>query len=556
MVAEPSHAEEPEGLVEEQESPASPTTTDKSIRIDAHVKDDAYPAYRDTGTQRRNPWGRSFVYFLTVGMATVLFFTLLCELQEAASGRLPGHKEGKDYRGFSRLSSSVMRSRSTREHEQQQQVKDAHSHPPASEEEASPLPSVSTVTPPPSEDPLSLHDAWGLPMLDHFERTLPPDVKQGKDAIAEWLAKGHTGDEKSPSRGTHEVAIGLSNGSSRSLVGMNLLLRNVMPLHWVEGDWPRERLVCINRLLGEGGTAIVVEAEDKATHEVFAMRVMRIGGPLPERFKNDDSFILHVQEHLQFEEERARQLCGMTPASEVGSKKGIVVPRYIAEVAGVPEGQRSGDYIIMGRVVLMEMFRGDMFDLFDHAEIVEKAREYIARRLLLIVLKIQQAGVSHNDLKWENLLMRADGSFLVSDLTSSLPFGRPFGSSTAFTPLYLEPQLFYSQGTKTDETGRRVPHASSDLWSLGILLHYLFTLQQYPYGIFEAETELSQSEALAMWLEREMVRSASLEPDLEAAKVPSRWKKLILRLLEPSRGHRITAWEIIEEFPDLVHNPE
>ncbi|CDI78189.1 hypothetical protein EAH_00067840 [Eimeria acervulina] len=270
MVAEPSHAEEPEGLVEEQESPASPTTTDKSIRIDAH---------------------------------------------EAASGRLPGHKDGKDYRGFSRLPSSVMRSRSTGEHEQQQQVKDAHSHPPASEgeheqqqqvkdahshppaseEEASPLPSVSTVTPPPSEDPLSLHDAWGLPMLDHFERTLPPGVKQGKDAIAEWLAKGHTGDEE--------------------LVGMNLLLRNVMPLHWVEGDGPQQRLVHINKLLGGGGTAIVVEAEDMATHEVFAMRITRVHVKVGQVFDNDADFLLTVQRELVLGEELARILCATTLAS-------------------------------------------------------------------------------------------------------------------------------------------------------------------------------------------------------------------------------------------------
>ncbi|CDI82397.1 hypothetical protein EAH_00066310, partial [Eimeria acervulina] len=389
-----------------------------------------------------------------------------------------------------------------------------------------------------------------------FERTLPPDVKQGKDAIAEWLAKGHTGDEESSSRGTHEVAIGLSNGSSRSLVGMNLLLRNVMPLHWVEGDGPQQRLVCINKLLGEGGAAIVVEAEDMATHEVFAMRITRVHVKVGRNFDNDEDFLLTVQRELVWGEELARILCATTLASEVASKKGIAVPLYSADVAGAPRGTRSGEYIVMGRVQVMERLYGCVIDLFKYEGLVNRAREYIARRLALIVLKIQQAGVSHNDLKWNNLLMRSDGSFLVADLQSVLPFGRPYGTMTTFTPEYREPQLAFRPRSKAYESGFIIPHASSDLWSLGILLYELFTMRQYPYGKENAEDRHEQAMLQASRLFENKTRSAALEPDLEAAEVPPRWKELILRLLEPSRGHRITAWGIIEEFPDLVHNPE
>ncbi|CDI83302.1 hypothetical protein, conserved [Eimeria acervulina] len=452
-----------------------------------------------------------------------------------------------------------MLSGSTGEHEQQQQTQNAHEYPVETEKDTSLLSSVAIISLSHPENQFPPYDMWGLPMLDHFERTLPPDVKRGKDEIAAYLAKGHVHEELSCEGDSYElssVARMLSNGSSDSLVGMTLLLKNVKPLHWMDNGGHLPRLVRITQILGKGSSAIVVEAEDTDAHELFAMRILRKDANFAKWFQTDEAFIAEIRGELDFEEEGARQLCGVIPANMVGLKKGIAVPLYTADIAGAPEAQRAGRYFVLGRVQLMERFFGDMIDLHIHAkEVVEKSREYIARRLVNIVLKIQQAGLSHNDLKWDNMLLSADGSFLVADLGSALPFGSPCRQLTFFTPQYREPQLALRLDPEAYESGFIIPQASSDLWSLGILLYELFTTKTSPYGEMRVNGREDPNVLLATWLIETNTRSATLEPILEAAKVPSRWKELILRLLEPRRLHRITSWEIQEEFPDLVHNP-
>ncbi|CDJ31411.1 LOW QUALITY PROTEIN: Rhoptry kinase family protein ROP25, putative [Eimeria mitis] len=206
---------------------------------------------------------------------------------------------------------------------------------------------------------------------------------------------------------------------------------------------------------------------------------------------------------------------------------------------------------------LMERLYGAVIDLYVEAgSVVKKAREYMARRLLQIVLKIQQAGLSHNDLKWDNMLLRSDGSFVISDLGSALSFGSPCRKLTLFTPQYREPQLALRPDPEAYDGGFTIPHASSDLWSLGILLYELFTGETYPYGEMNVKGVEDPDMALAAWLIDNGIRSSTLKPSLDAANIPTRWQELIMRLLEPNRRHRITSWEIMEEFPDLVRNPE
>ncbi|CDJ47402.1 hypothetical protein, conserved [Eimeria brunetti] len=547
--------------VAEQESIVSPSTVDKSIQTDAPVRYNAHSAGGNAGTERRRQRDPYFPYFLTLGMACAVLSTFLCKVPEAARGRLHVYKERGDYCAFDRsIPSSAEMSSPTVEPEQRRHVEDGNAHPEDNKEDASRSSSVASAAPSLPVGQLPVYDMWGLPMLDRFEKMLPLDVKRGRDEIAAFLVEGHLDDEPVAEEDPDKlptIAKALSNDSSGSLIGMTVPLKNVRPLHWTGRDGHLPRLLRINRILGTGSTAIVVEAEDTDTHQLFGMRIIGQSAEQAQWFENDDSFIREIQKELDLEEEGAKQLCGGIPANMVASKKGISVPLYTADIVGVPEAKRVGRYFILGRVQLMERLYGTILDLFITAEdVVEKAREYIGRRLLQIVLKIQQAGLSHNDLKWANMLLRSDGSFLVSDWGSGLPFGKPYRKLTLHTPEYREPQLALDKDSKAYERGFKIPEASSDLWSLGILLYELFTDARNPYLEGEMEDGADQERQLAQWLIESNARSASLEPTLEAAETPTRWRQLILRLLEPCRSNRITAWGILEEFPDLVYIPE
>ncbi|CDJ50486.1 hypothetical protein EBH_0034060 [Eimeria brunetti] len=548
----------PEG----QESLVPPTKLGESIQTDVPVQGNAYSSIVDTEASRRRQWKQYFPYLLTLGVAGALLFNLFRRVPEAAYGPLLVSASGGDDGGVRNATQSlVMPSGSTADpRQQQQQAEDMQTHPAEVGKEATLFSSVATLPLFSAEDQLLHYDMWGLPMLDHFEMTLPPDVKRGRDEIAAFLAKGHMDKEASSEEDSYELSVvarTLSNGSSDSLVGMTMVLKNVKPLQWMEKGGHLPRIARVNEILGTGASSIVVEAEDLVTHELFAMRILRQGLEAAQWFPTDESFIGEMQRELDFEQEAARQLCGTIPANMVASKKGVAVPLYTADIAGAPEAKRVDKYFILGRVQLMERLYGAVIDLLiDAGEVVQKAREYMARRLLQIVLKIQQAGISHNDLKWDNVLLRSDGSFLVSDLGSSFPFGSPYRQLTFYTPQYREPQLALRQDPEAYDSGFTIPEASSDLWSLGILLYELFTGNTYPYGQAGAEDTDDQEVLLATWLTDSNTRSASLKPGLEAAKVPHRWMQLIVRLLEPSRRHRITAWGILEEFSDLLHYPE
>ena len=57
---------------------------------------------------------------------------------------------------------------------------------------------------------------------------------------------------------------------------------------------------------------------------------------------------------------------------------------------------------------------------------------------------------------------------------------------------------------------------------------------------------------MASQLLKEEIRSEMLIPQLEQSKVPPKWRALMLRLLEPQSVNRITAFQLVQEFPDLI----
>ncbi|CDJ31261.1 LOW QUALITY PROTEIN: uncharacterized protein EMH_0008530 [Eimeria mitis] len=78
--------------------------------------------------------------------------------------------------------------------------------------------------------------------------------------------------------------------------------------------------------------------------------------------------------------------------------------------------------------------------------------------------------------------------------------------------------------------------------------------EDHPYGDVRGQDWMDQVKNISVNILGDGTRSDVLMPKLKAAKVPKRWAELIVRLLEPQRGYRIGAFQVIREFPDLIEN--
>ena len=138
--------------------------------------------------------------------------------------------------------------------------------------------------------------------------------------------------------------------------------------------------------------------------------------------------------------------------------------------------------------------------------------------------------------------------FFWGGFDACIPFGRAIGMHIRLSGRYVEPTLRIQEDVYAENA---VPQAHSDLWSLGMLLYELFTGGNVPYTEDERDY-LEYALPMSKYLIDKEVDPIELVPDLDAANCPVRWKQLIMRLLHPVRGSRITASGIMMEFPDLV----
>ncbi|CDJ50487.1 hypothetical protein, conserved [Eimeria brunetti] len=395
-------------------------------------------------------------------------------------------------------------------------------------------------------------DDWGLSSLEHFERTLPSKLQQGKAALAAWVAEFYASDAAPQSvESPHRVVCEALWGKSvDSFVGMVLVLRGARPLKAEDQVRHLPHVVQVKKVAAALQWGLLLHVEDVDTHQEHSLQIPMLSEDVPTIF-GPEQFLKKAGEAFTNEQKTETQACGNMAADQVGSLKGFAVTLYTAEIAGVaPVCFAKGAYVL-NRPKLMEKVQGNFADLKIRAPgLMVEARDYIASRLLQIVLKIEQTGIGHLALDWGSLFLRGDGSFLLGNFGSSAPFGRPIISELTSVSDQLDPGILLAAG----DIGL-APAPGGNLWSLGILLFQLYTGKGNPYGTAKGDSPRDAATKLAKGLLSREVRSYVLANELAALNVPSRWQQLILRLLEPRTANRITGFEITREFPDLVRSP-
>lgn len=400
------------------------------------------------------------------------------------------------------------------------------------------------------------HDEWGLPLLTHFEETLSQSLKQERDELAEAAVEAYT-DEYGlpvvPMQLQGVVATALSRGQADSLPGLTVDLEDVKAFTPSGEGKALPRKVQISKVVGFDSGAVLMEAQEHDNQRVFTMRVRVVQPQTAAKFPDKASLVQAVRSLDQFDEGVAIQACKGGVHLQQPSEQGVVVPLYIANVKGAQEATLVNECYIFRRVQLFERLQGNLMSLDLQSQVMSRSREYIACRLLQLVLKLQQAGISSTNLDWNTLLMRFDGTFVLETFHSSGPFGSPLGAFAVTIPHRMEPQLALSYFASQRSGHPVVFQPSSDMWILGTLLYEVFTNGELPYGANKC-TDMGQAQQLAEQLLANRTRSDILRPRLDALDVPSRWKTLILRLLEPITAYRITSVEIVKEFPDLARH--
>jgi serine/threonine protein kinase len=89
---------------------------------------------------------------------------------------------------------------------------------------------------------------------------------------------------------------------------------------------------------------------------------------------------------------------------------------------------------------------------------------------------VHAAGLVHQDIKAQNVMLEADGRVVLTDFGSVQQIERETGESFSGTPLYMAPEVLLGGA----------PSAPSDVYSLGVLLYYLLT-GTYPVYAPDAE---------------------------------------------------------------------
>lgn len=395
-------------------------------------------------------------------------------------------------------------------------------------------------------------ESWGLPSMEELERRASPFLEYGKKEIADFVRRRH--ERTFPRDGTigddvlTTMGQMLSGGKNNSLVGTTIRLKDLQKLgsDVVDGG---EHEFLVKKYLGEDSWSIYVEVVDRGSQKTYAMRLQT----LPHRAEGKEIRPQLAEDllHLSLLDSTIAMLesVGKAPLEQAADHRGLALTSSVAAIEGLPKVVQCKKVYATSKVELMERFHGSLEEVFNReTRMPMSAKLYAARRMLAQVMLLQQAGLSHNNLKLQNFFMRQDGSFYLTDFDASTRIGEPLDRVKGVTLRYAERELAAVAAQDDPDADPPVVHAKSDMWSLGLCLYKILTNGELPYRLDEG---IPASRILTM-LDQQGIRSDFLLGSLTRAQVPHRWIGLLKGLLEPRREHRLDAEAILVHFADLL----
>ncbi|MFI6584297.1 serine/threonine-protein kinase [Embleya sp. NPDC050493] len=246
--------------------------------------------------------------------------------------------------------------------------------------------------------------------------------------------------------------------------------------------------------LGGGGMGLVWRARDLALEREVALKEVR--PPDPALLEDDPTAARMLRERVLRE---ARSLARLNHPN-------VVTIHHIVDAAEVPH-----PWLVMELVP-----GGSLHDRLTSGPIGPAEAAAIGRGVLSALSAAHAAGIHHRDVKPGNVLLRADGSPVLTDF--GIAALRESTSLTATGDLIGSPEYIAPERIRGEED-----NAASDLWSLGMML-YVAVEGQHPLRratslatlaavLTETVPPPTRAGALAPVLDALLVRDPAARPD-------------------------------------------
>ncbi|CDJ52073.1 hypothetical protein, conserved [Eimeria brunetti] len=394
---------------------------------------------------------------------------------------------------------------------------------------------------------------WQAPPVDSPEERASPTAQVVRGVLWDLVNQLEEEDPPEPSeeakRIMREIAKTLSKGEREELVGAPIELE---ALTEVGSGRPLggPRSFIVTKFIGEGPQCLLLAIKDVESREETALRI----NTLPP--EEQPSIFAAGEREISAQMVRTAQglmaVRGPLSAAAAAAQKGVAAVHAVGRVRGLPPVLHAGSSNILSTVEQLGLVQVPLRDIIDAMGLVPTGtRAYLARNVLKIVLNLQKAGISSNQINSSSFTVQEDGSVLLLGFESAVPFAAAVPFDLTVAAATTDPELLASIVCMQQQEVQPLAGAPSDLWSLGLLLYEILMDGALPFGLDNLEGEGDAAVAYVLQL-RSSANPEALTLDMEYRGLHPRWQQLIRLLLQPSSSSRITAAEIVQQFPDLL----
>ncbi|KAL8444083.1 hypothetical protein Emed_006370 [Eimeria media] len=380
---------------------------------------------------------------------------------------------------------------------------------------------------------------------EELEKTRPGASSLAKDGGVEIIPPDL-------SHAMRAVALVISRGRTETLVGQTVRLTNISPeIH--SPPLPLSATFDITLSLGLNETVLVALADGVSIRGFFCIGFFVLAA-------NPSLSPTTLPAAFEAELNRPRDALSEGLKAAVAEGKRLFWSQYMADIAGAPLVTLVGDVFVLARVVIIGGYSQNAGPVLSRRRFLpHTTREYLARRLLMLFLLLQQAGIAHEDFDVMHNLLRRGGSSILSILSAFSRFGEEVRKKlSSVTSPFTAPELFLatqkSGGTTRLSKSEDALSAKSaaDMWSLGAMLYYVFTGKVLARGTTHSSDDSHGGDNPSAQLPKAEGQEDDLDSILKACAVPARWRELIMKLLRPREKGRLSAEEVLTSFPDLL----